>query len=109
MFERIEENLKETQAKSEARRMLADMMAEMLLESDASEAVKLGVRVTLKARDISETIKNEIVMKYASPKKHANAETLKYVLDYLSLVEVGLKQFAETTPFVADDEEEEDE
>ena len=107
MFGLNEEKLMEAKAESKARRMIADMMAETILESDAPESMKLSIRVITKARDISDTIRNEILMKYASPSKTANAETLKYVYEYLSMVEVGLKQFAETTPFVADDEEEE--
>lgn len=107
MFGLNEENLMEAQAESKARRMLADMLAEALFESDAPESLKLSVRVIRKARDVSDTLTDEIVKKYAGPGKTANAETLKYVYEYLSMVEVGLKQFAETTPFVADDEEEE--
>jgi hypothetical protein len=109
MFELNEEKLMKAQAESKARRMFADMMAETILESDAPESMKMGIRVITKARDVSDTIRNEIVKKYAGPGKTANAETLKYVYEYLSMVEVGIKQFSATTPFVADTEEEENE
>lgn len=109
MFELNEEKLNESKVELKAKRMLADMMAEALLESDAPESVKLGIRVLQQTRRINEALTEDIVKKYVSSGKQANVETLKYVYEYLQLVEVGIKQFAQTTPYVANTEEEEDE
>lgn len=106
MFEPTKEEMMEQKAAHEARKMLAKMMSQMILESDtAPESVKLSVRVMDKSVDIEEAILN-LVKNYVGVGKRANAETLKKVLEYLELVEVGIKQFAETTPFVAEETEE---
>lgn len=107
MFERNDEKLMELKAEHEAKKMLGKMLSEMLLGSDAPESVKLAIRVMDKAKDISDKLILEVIPKYATPGNQANTETLKTVYEYLQLVEVGIKQFIETTPFVADTEEEE--
>lgn len=108
MFEINKEELENKKAERMAKRMLSKMMSEMLLEPDAPEHIKLGVRVLNKAKDIHDAIEDEIVSKYCTPGNQANPETLKKVLEYLELVEVGIKQFVEYTPFVANTEEEEE-
>ena len=105
--ENLEEKLEERKAELKAKDMLRRMMTKMLLESDAPEYIKLNVRVLDKVRDVHNAVEELIVLKYTVPNKEANAETLKTILEYLELVEIGIKQFAETTPYVAHTEEEE--
>ena len=103
----LEEELAKEKAEKEVKRILGKMMTKMLLESAAPESVKTNVRVLDKVRDVHEAVEELIVLKYCTPGKEANLETLKTVLEYLSLVEIGIKQFVETTPYVAHTEEEE--
>lgn len=111
MFEINKENMKEKleQDKAErmAHRMFNRMLTESLLESEAPEYMKLSVRVMDKSTDISDALR-ELVHHFVNPieDRQANEETLGKVLEYLELVEVGIKQFVETTPFVAHTEEE---
>lgn len=106
MFEITKEEMMKKKAEHEARKMLSKMMSEAILESDkAPESVKLSIRVMDKAEDIGEALHN-FIKNYVNPEARANAETLKKVLEYLELVEVVIKQFVETTPFVKDTEEE---
>ena len=106
MFEITKEEMMKKKAEHEARKMLAKMMSEAILESDtASESMKLSVLILNKADDVQEGL-HTLVNNYVTPKNRANAETLKKVLKYLELVEVSIKQFVETTPFVKDTEEE---
>ena len=108
MFEINKENLEQKQAEHEAKKMLAKMMSQMILESEtASESMKLNVCILDKAQDLQDSL-HDVVNRYVKPGNRANAETLKTVLEYLSLVEVGVKQFLETTPFVADEEDDDD-
>ena len=106
MFDFTKEKMEKENAEHMARNMLADMLAEAILESESTpEHVKLGVGIIRKGKDIVKTI-HAINMKYVTPGNEADTETLKKVLEYLQLVEVGIKQFVETTPFVAHTEEE---
>lgn len=82
------------------------MMSDAILNSDLPEYRKLTIRVLNKAQDVNEALHEGIVAKYCTPGNAANAETLQKVLEYLELVETGIKQFAVTTPFVAHTEEE---
>ena len=91
--------LEERKARNRTRGMLADMLAEILLESDMSEDAKLGVRIVQQGRKVIKAA-HEIVEAFAGDEATAEAsgdETLKQMLEYLGLVEVGLKQFMETT------------
>lgn len=105
MFELNEEKLNESKIELKAKEMFADMLVNSLLNSDAPEFVKLGVRIMQQMKRINEALSEDIAKKYVSPGKEANVETLKYVYEYLQLVEVGIKQFAQTTPYVANTEE----
>ena len=74
-------------------------MADMMLKSSAPEEIKLGVRIVQQGKKVSKAA-NEIVEAFAGDPatiKASGTETLKQVLEYLGLVEVGLKQFMETT------------
>ena len=112
MFEINKENMKKKleQDKAEriAHRMFNRMLSESLLESEAPEYMKLSVRVMDKSVDIQDTLR-ELVHHFINPieGRQANVETLAKVLEYLELVEIGMKQFVETTPFVKHTEEEE--
>ena len=109
MFEMNKENLEQKKVEQEAHKMLAKMISEAILNSETTpESMKLSVRVLDKAQDLQDSI-HDLVHKFIERGKRANAETLKNVLEYLSIVEVGIKQFTETTPFVADEEAEEEE
>lgn len=79
----------------------------MILNSDVPEHNKLVIKILNKARDIEKQIEEGIVLKFVTPNKEANTETLKNVLEYLEMVEVGIKQFVESTPYVPHTEEEE--
>lgn len=91
--------LDEEKARTQATEMLADIMADMMLKSNASEEIKLGVRVIQQGKKVSVAVR-EIIDAFAGDPatiKASDTETLKRVLEYLGLVEVGLKQFMETT------------
>lgn len=91
--------LEEMKARDEARGMLADMLTEIMLESNAPEEIKLGVRIVQQSKKVCEATQ-EILEAFAGDPatiKASGTETLKQVLEYLGLVEVGLKQFMETT------------
>lgn len=109
MFEINKENLEQKKAEQMAKNMLAKMMSEAILKSEkASESMKLSVLILDKASDIQESMHN-LVDEHVSPGHRSNVKTLKTVLEYLGLVELGIKQFIESTPFVpADDEEDDD-
>ena len=104
--ENFEKTLEEKKAENKAQDMLAEMLVEAMLTSEtASEHDKLCIRVMRKAKNVSSAA-HEVMVKFVTPGKEADTETLKEVLEYLELVEVGIKQFVETTPFVAHTEEE---
>lgn len=106
MCEINKKELEQKTAEAKAKNLMRHMMTEMILESDAPENMKTSVRVLTKVGDVHNSIEELIVLKYTVPGNEANTETLKKVLEYLELVEVGIKQFSETTPFVAHTEEE---
>ena len=109
MFEINNDEMMKKQAEHEAIKMFARMMSQAILESEsAPESMKLSVLVMDKSEDVTDSIHN-LVKKYVQPKNRANAETLKKVVDYLKLVELGIIQFLESTPFVAEEEIEEEE
>ena len=86
-------------ARSQASDMLADMLAEIMLKSDAPEEAKLGVRIIQQGKKVSKAT-YEIIDAFVGDSatvKASDTETLKQVLEYLGLVEVGLKQFMEIT------------
>ena len=86
-------------ARNQASSMLADMLADMMLKSNASEEIKLGVRIVQQSKKVCAAV-HDIMEAFAGDPaniKASDTETLKQVLEYLGLVEVGLKQFMETT------------
>lgn len=93
--------LEEMRARSQACDMLSDMLIEAMLESDAPEEAKLGVRIVQQGKKVNKATQKIIdafVGDSATIKaSDTETETLKQVLEYLVLVEVGLKQFMETT------------
>lgn len=109
MFEINKENLEQANAERMARKMLSKMMSEAILKSEtAPEDMKLSVLLMDKSTDLHDSI-TDLVKRYVTPGNLASVETLKKVLEYLALVEVGIQQFSESTPFVpADDEEKEE-
>lgn len=109
MFEFSKEKMEQRKAEDMACNVLAKMMSEVILTSKtASEEMKLSVLILDKASDIQESI-HKLVDEHVSPGHRSNVETLKTVLEYLGMVELGIKQFIESTPFVpADDGKEED-
>ena len=109
MFDANDKETIKILAMKKAQRMTGKFMANEILKSDAPESIKLSVQVMEKIRDIyDDALEEGIVLKYCTPTNVANVETLKKVLEYLELVEVGLNQFVESTPFVADETEEEE-
>ena len=106
--EKMEEKIAERDADRKAKMLFSKMLSEAILSSEKTpENVKLTVRVMDKTTDIQEALR-ESVGKYITPGKEADIETLKKVLEYLELVEVGIKRFFETTPFVENTEEDEE-
>lgn len=102
MFEFSKEKMEQEKAENMAHKMLAKMMSEAVLTSKtAPEEMKLSVLILDKASDIQESI-HKIVDEHVSPGHRSNVETLKTVLEYLGMVEIGVKQFIESTPFVPD-------
>lgn len=91
--------LDEMKARSQATEMLEDMLTDMMLKSSAPEEIKLGVRIIQQGKKVSVSVQ-KIIEAFAGDSatiKASDTETLKRVLEYLGLVEVGLKQFMETT------------
>lgn len=80
--------------------MLTDMLADLLIKANVPEEQKIGVRIFKQAHQIHKAV-SDIVDRFADPERCGDAaeafETRKQVLEYLSLVEVGIKQFMETT------------
>lgn len=108
MFDFTNDEMMKQEAEKEARKMFAKMMSDAILNSDAPEHKKLTIRVLNKAGDMNDALHECIVKKYCAPGNIANAETLQKVLEYLELVEVGIKQFSESTPFVPNAEEDDE-
>lgn len=79
--------------------MLSDMLIDAMLQSDAPEEAKLGVRIVQQGKKVSKATQKIIdaFVGDSATIKASDTETLKQVLEYLVLVEVGLKQFMETT------------
>ena len=101
MFEMNKDQNIEKKAELKAKKIFAQKMMEAILTSDAApEDIKLKTRIMMKVADINDLFGGEIVNKYCSPKIKTNVETLKKVNEYLDLVEIGIKQFLETTPLV---------
>ena len=106
MFEITKEEMMKKEAEFKAREMFADMVANAILTSDsAPETTKLRTMAVMKAKKINNCVHDEIVEKYCNPTVNANAETLKKVVEYLELVELGIRQFVECTSLVEDTEE----
>lgn len=86
-------------ARSQACDMLSDMLIEAMLKSDAPEEAKLGMRIVQQGKKVSKATQKIIdaFVGDSATIKASDTETLKQVLEYLVLVEVGLKQFMETT------------
>ena len=91
--------LEEMKARNQASSMLADMLADMMLKSNAPEELKLGVRIVQQGKKVCTAVQDITEAFAGDPAtiKASDIETLKQVLEYLGLVEVGLKQFMETT------------
>lgn len=91
--------LEEMRARSQACDMLSDMLIEAMLESDAPEEAKLGVRIVQQGKKVNKATQKIIdaFVGDSAAIKASDTETLKQVLEYLGLVEVGLKQFMEIT------------
>lgn len=102
MFEFSKEKMEQKKAEDMARNMLSKMISEAVLTSEtAPEEMKLSVLILGKASDIQESI-HKLVDEHVSPGHRSNVETLKTVLEHLGMVEIGVKQFIESTPFVPD-------
>lgn len=91
--------LEEMRARSQACDMLSDMLIEATLKSDAPEEAKLGVRIVQQGKKVNKATQKIIdaFVGDSATVKASDTETLKQVLEYLGLVEVGLKQFMEIT------------
>ena len=106
MFEFNKEEMMKKEAEMQEKKMLAKIVSQAILDSPStSESQKANVRIFNKVLDINDALHDEIVNKYCTA--DTNVETLNKVLEYLQLVEVGIKQFVETTPFVAANEDDE--
>ena len=108
MFEFMkEENQQKMESERLAKRMLAKFMTEVILGSEkATEGQKLDIRILNQAQAVEDALSEQIVDKYVIPGKRVSTELKKKVLEYLELVEIGIKQFSETTPFEEHTEEE---
>lgn len=91
--------LEEMRARSQACDTLSDMLIEAILKSDAPEKAKLGVRIIQQGKKVNDATYEIIEAFTGDPAtiKASDTKTLKKVLGYLGMVEVGLKQFMETT------------
>ena len=91
--------LEEMRALSQASNALADMLAEIMLESNAPEEIKLGVRIVQQGKKVCTAVQKIVAAFAGDPAglKPSDTETLEQVLEYLGLVEVGLKHFMKTT------------
>jgi hypothetical protein len=102
MFEFLKDEMEKKEAEQAAKNLFAKMISDAVLNSEkASEQQKLTIRVLNQANAVQDALSEQIVEKYIhpTPGKEATTELLKKVLEYLELVEVGIKQFSEMTPF----------
>jgi hypothetical protein len=107
MFKFDDKSLNKLAIEIAAKRMCVENVAkQVLVDPDVREDVKLGIRCIVQMQNINDTLSVCIANKYLLSGKDASVETLEYVYEYLQLVEVGIKQFAQTTPFVEYIEEE---
>lgn len=107
MFNFNKEEKSNQQVERELEKMLAKMLSQALLDSETTpESTKLVVRIVDQSGNIVDAMQKKILEKYCRPENRANLETLKKILEYLELVEIGIKQFSESTPFVKGAEEE---
>lgn len=94
---------------SEIRKALANIFAEAMLESDMPEHRKIGVRVLMKAKSISEQM-SEIMDVYADPdkdgkdenKEKANYPVRQEINDFLERLEVEISEFINSHPLPTD-------
>ena len=106
MFENVREKAKKLKEENRAEKMALDMLSEMILNSEKTpEHTKLMIRALNKGTDVHEAVE-QLKERYLHPDHPANSETIKTVLEYLGMVELGIKQFMESTPFVAEETEE---
>ena len=108
MFDFTKEELMNKKAESKAMKMFSRMMSQAILESEKTpDYMKFSVLAMDKSEDVREAL-HELVVHFVKPENgvQANAETMKKLFEYLELIELGIKQFKETTPFVAHTEEE---
>lgn len=99
MFEITKEELEQKKTERMAHKMFSRMMSQSILKSKkAPEYMKLSVLLMDKSEDVTDAIHEMVVRNVASTFEDGklNEETIKKILDYLSLVEVGIKQFIET-------------
>lgn len=76
-----------------------DFIIRQMLESDVlPEKDKLSLRVGQATKEVNLIIHDHILMRYAKPGEEADEETLKQVVEYLSLLKTGIMQFVESTP-----------
>ena len=75
--------LEEMKARNQASSMLADMLAEIMLESNAPEEIKLGVRIVQQGKKVSKAA-HEIMEAFAGDPatlKSSDTETLKQFME----------------------------
>lgn len=100
-LEQEQERRKIERERSEIIGNILEAMAQSVVSNpDTDEEIRLSFLILFKAESLENAIRTCIVEKYAAPDSEANRETLKDVLDYLTFVELGIKQFSETTPIV---------
>lgn len=105
MFNMNKDKMIEKEAEFKAKRILLDIMTEAILTSEsAPEHIKLRTQIMMKTKDINELLGEKIINKFCHPDVNTNVETLKKVVEYLQLVEIGFNQFIECTPLVEDAE-----
>lgn len=101
-----EKEMEKEMLKKEMMGEIIEMMTQEMIDSPMlDEHQKLSLKCLLALKSLDKTLMNCLTKKYTTPKKEADVETLKKVLEYVKLVEIGVKQFSETTPFVAHREE----
>lgn len=97
------------EAQIDLKTAFVNMLANAMLESDMPEYKKIGIRVTMKAKAISDQI-SEIMDNYADPdkdgkdenKEKTNCPVRQEVYDFLSHIENEIKEFINSHPLPAD-------
>lgn len=102
MFD-FEKQMKETETKKEAERMLAKMLSKIMLDSDAPEEVKMSIRLMASAQSLLDTVHEVLSLETLNSKKINIGNAQKFCF-FLKTMEEQIKAFAINNPLITNTE-----